>query len=160
VWLRRPEGLRNDWLLPIRVVAQGTESRLVLFEWWWRRRAGDRRGLRNHEEAGMMKFLVLYRSTMSNRDQMMKVSPEQRKPIMEAWASWAAKSGPALIDVGAPLGDSTHIRGAAGPGFLGGYSMVQAESSEAARRLFDGHPHLGAPGASIELIEVMSMPGR
>jgi len=140
-------------------VAQGTESRLLPEGWSWRRRGDHPRGLRNHKEAGMRKFLVLYRSTMSNREQMMKMPPEQRKPIMDAWASWATKSGPALIDVGAPLGDSTHIKGTAGPGFLGGYSMVQAESSEAAVRLFDGHPHFGAPGASIELLEVMSMPG-
>jgi hypothetical protein len=143
----------------MRVVAQRLESGLVPRECSWRSRVGERRSLRYRQEAGMKKFLVLYRSTMSNRDQMMKVPPEQRKPIMDAWASWAAKSGPALIDVGAPLGDSTHIKGTAGPGFLGGYSMVQAESSEAARRLFDGHPHFGAPGASIELLEVMSMPG-
>jgi len=107
----------------------------------------------------MRKFLVLYRSTVSNKEQMLKVPPEQRKPIMEAWATWARSTGAALVEMGAPLGDSTVIQGAAGQGHVGGYSLVQAESLEAARGLFDGHPHLGAPGASIELLEVMSMPG-
>jgi hypothetical protein len=107
----------------------------------------------------MAKFLVLYRSSMSNREQMMKVTPEQRKPIMDAWASWARKAGAALIDMGAPLGDVTRIQGTAGQGHIGGYSFVQAESLDAAKGLFVGHPHLGAPGASIELLELMSMPG-
>lgn len=107
----------------------------------------------------MKKFLILYRSTMSNKEQMMKVTPEQRKPIMDAWASWAKKAGTALVDMGAPVGDSTLIKGTAGQGHVGGYSIVQAESLDAAKRMFEGHPHFGAPGASIELLELMSMPG-
>jgi hypothetical protein len=34
----------------------------------------------------MKKFLVLYRSTMSAKEQMMKVDPEQAKASMDAWA--------------------------------------------------------------------------
>ena len=107
----------------------------------------------------MKRFLVLYRSTMSNREQMMKVPAEQRKPIMDAWANRARKAGAGLVDMGAPLGDSTIIEGAPGQGHIGGYSMVQADSLDAAKRMFEGHPHFGAPGASIEILEVMSMPG-
>lgn len=107
----------------------------------------------------MRKFLVLYRSTVSNKEQMTKVPPEQRKPIMDAWASWARSAGAALVEMGAPLGDSTVIRGTAGQGHIGGYSVVQAESIGLAQKMFEGHPHFGAPGASIELLEVMSMPG-
>ena len=31
---------------------------------------------------------------------------------------------------------------------------------DSASLLFDTHPHFGAPGASIELHEIMSMPGK
>ena len=107
----------------------------------------------------MKKFLVLYRSTMSNKEQMMSVAPEQRKAIMDAWAGWVRTAGTALVDMGAPFGDSSLIRATTGQDNIGGYSMIQAESLDAAKRMFEAHPHFGAPGASIELLELMSMPG-
>ncbi len=39
------------------------------------------------------------------------------------------------------------------------WRVVQAETSDAAKALFDGHPHLMMPGASIEILEVLAMPG-
>ena len=105
----------------------------------------------------MKKFLVLYRSTTSNKEQMTKATPEQMKAHMDAWMGWAKKSGTALVEMGAPLGDSTLIKGTAGQGHIGGYSIVQAESLDAAKKLFEGHPHFEAPSASIELLELTGM---
>ena len=109
----------------------------------------------------MKKFLVLYRSTLSNQEQMQSAKPEQAQAIMDAWTSWSKKHGAALVDIGAPLGDSAVLKGTPGQGHLGGYSIVQGESLDVAKRMFDGHPHFGAPGggASIEILELMSMPG-
>jgi hypothetical protein len=107
----------------------------------------------------MRKFLILYRSTASNNEQMKSAKPEQAKAIMDAWAAWAQKHGPALVDMGAPLGDSAVLKGTPGQSHVNGYSFVQCESLDAAKRMFDGHPHFGAPGASIEVLELMSMPG-
>ena len=43
---------------------------------------------------------------------------------------------------------------------IGGYSIVQAESHDAAAKLFGkDHPHLQMPGAWIEIVEIMPMPG-
>jgi hypothetical protein len=105
------------------------------------------------------KFLVLYRSTMSMKEQITKLTPEQRKASMDAWMGWAKKSGAALVDMGAPLGDSTLLKGTAGQGHIGCYSFVQAESLDTAKKLFDKHPHFEAPGGAIELLELLSMPG-
>jgi hypothetical protein len=107
----------------------------------------------------MKKFLVLYRSSVSAMDQMASATPEQRNAEMNKWMAWGAAAGPALVDWGAPLGDSAVLRGAKAPGFVGGYSIVQADSLDAAKRLLDEHPHFGAPGASIELLEILPMPG-
>ena len=42
---------------------------------------------------------------------------------------------------------------------IGGYSIVQADSHDAAAKVFGkDHPHLQIPGAWIEIIEVMPMP--
>jgi hypothetical protein len=43
---------------------------------------------------------------------------------------------------------------------VGGYSILQAESHDAAAKLFGkDHPHLQMPGAWIEIVEIMPMPG-
>jgi len=64
------------------------------------------------------------------------------------------------VELGAPLGESTVLRGAsAGPGYIGGFSIVQAESADAVKKVFDGHPHFEAAGNSIELLELLAMPG-
>jgi hypothetical protein len=110
-------------------------------------------------ETPMKKFLVLYRSTVSAKDQMMGMTSEQRNASMGEWMNWAKTTGSALADMGAPLGDSTVIKGTPGQGYIGGYSFLQADSLDAAKKLVDAHPHLQMPGASIELIEVMPMPG-
>ncbi len=107
----------------------------------------------------MKKFLVLYRSTMSLKGQMMKMTPAQMKASMDAWVGWAKKSGAALVDMGAPIGDSALLKGTAGQGHIGAYSIVQAESLDTAKRMFEAHPHFDAPGASIEILELLSKPG-
>jgi hypothetical protein len=106
----------------------------------------------------MKKFLVLYRSPVSTADMMSKMSPEQSKQGMDMWMKWAQRCGSALVDMGAPLGEVTSIRGSAS-GFLGGYSIIQGESKEAAKKLLDEHPHLQMPGASIDMVEMLKLPG-
>lgn len=107
----------------------------------------------------MKKFLVLYRSTISVKEQMAKARPEEGKAAMAAWEVWMKKAGSALLDVGAPLADSAVLKGKAGEGHINGYTIVQAASLDAARKLFEAHPHFETPGASIEILEQVSMPG-
>src|SRR5207253_9185894 len=42
---------------------------------------------------------------------------------------------------------------------VAGYSILQAESSKELALLLKDHPHCKAPGASIEVLEFLSMPG-
>ena len=109
----------------------------------------------------MTKFMVLYRSAMSAREQMAGASPEQAQAGMDAWMAWAAKAGDAIVDLGAPLAEAGHV----GPGSAGGdsdhisgFSILQAESADALTSVLDGHPHL-ATGGSIEALEFLSIPG-
>jgi hypothetical protein len=39
------------------------------------------------------------------------------------------------------------------------YSLVEAETHEAAAESFEGHPHLQIPQSSIEIMEVHALPG-
>jgi hypothetical protein len=108
----------------------------------------------------MRKYLVLYRAPISSQEQMAKASPDQKKAAMDAWMAWSARCGSAIIDMGAPLGETAYLRGSPGTGHIGGYSFLQAESLDAARKLMEGHPHLEMPGASIEILETIPMRGR
>lgn len=90
---------------------------------------------------------------------MAALTPESGKAEMDRWMAWGGRTGAALVDWGAPLGESAELGGKSAGAHLSGYSIVQAESMAAAKALMDGHPHYSAPGASIALVEIMPMPG-
>ena len=111
----------------------------------------------------MTKYLVIYGSPVSAREQMAKATPEQAKAGMDAWMAWAKKAGTALVDMGSPVGAAAK---AAQSGKLsdvkseiGGYSILQAESRDALAKLLAEHPHFHMPGATIEVHELLKLPG-
>jgi hypothetical protein len=106
----------------------------------------------------MKKYLVLYRSAISAAEQMAKTTPEQGKQMMEAWMGWAGRAGKAIVDMGSPTNSVAHVGGGATVGFIGGFSILQAESTDAVKKVLDGHPHLHM-GGSIEVLELMPIPG-
>lgn len=108
----------------------------------------------------MPKYLVLYRSSADAAEQMASGTPEQAQEGMAMWMKWFEKTGPALTDFGSPVGKAQTLPGSADTGLpIGGYSIVEAESPAAAKKLVDDHPHLHAPDAAIELLEFLPMPG-
>ena len=111
----------------------------------------------------MKKFLVLYKAPTSSFEQMSKATPEQQKAGMDAWMTWSKKAGPAIVDMGAPLGKSLRVTKTGSPSptknDLGGYSVLQAESKEALADSLKGHPHFMMPEGSIEIVEIMPIPG-
>jgi hypothetical protein len=109
----------------------------------------------------MKKFLALY---LGSPDAMKKWVPTdaQKKAGMEAWMKWATDNGRAIVDHGSPLGKTKRIdksgvsdtRNA-----VGAYTIVEAESHEAAAALFVNHPHFTIfPGESVEIMECLPMP--
>jgi hypothetical protein len=80
-----------------------------------------------------------------------------------AWVKWMGKHKKSLVDGGAPLGKTKRVdaKGASNTtNGVGGYSIVQAQSHDAAAKIFGkDHPHLKMmPGAWIEIVEIMPMP--
>lgn len=98
----------------------------------------------------MSKFLVLYRSSVSAREQMAGATPEQTQAGMEAWQAWAQNAGPAIVDLGAPL---------AGDGDITGFSILQADSRSALDDLLADHPHRQTSGSAIDVLEFLALPG-
>ena len=107
----------------------------------------------------MKKYLALYRSTVSAQEMMKAATEEQAKAGMNLWMAWMQDTRDFIVDIGSPLGESTVVGGSAGVGFIGGFTIVQADSLNAAKALFSDHPHFHVPGASVEILEFMNMPG-
>jgi hypothetical protein len=101
----------------------------------------------------MKKFMVLYMASSADFEKMMENStPEQQKKGMDAWMKWMGKHEKSLVDGGAPLGKTKRVdaKGASNTkNGVGGYSIVQAQSHDAAAKMFGkDHPHLKMmPGA-------------
>jgi hypothetical protein len=76
--------------------------------------------------------------------------------------AWGKKAASSIVDMGAPLGKTLKVTpSGASPttNDLGGYSVLQAESKEALAATLKGHPHFMMPESSIEIVELMPMPG-
>jgi hypothetical protein len=110
----------------------------------------------------MKKFLVLYKAPASSFEQMRKATPEQQKAGMDGWMAWSKTAAGSIVDMGGPLGKSLRVtKGGASPSpnDLGGFSIMQAESKEALAETMKGHHHFMMPDGSIEVVEVMPVPG-
>ena len=110
----------------------------------------------------MTKFLVLYISPISSAQMMAGATPEQAQAGMDAWMAWAQKNGDAVVDLGVPLGSSKRIVTglvSAGSTHVSGYSVIEAESLDAATAMLEDHPHLHTPGGAVEVLESLPMPG-
>ena len=109
----------------------------------------------------MTKYLLLYRSSVAPGDQMANASPEQAQAGMQAWMQWAANAGDSLVDLGSPLTSAANVGKSSPSGpYIGGFSIVQADSPDGITKLLEGHPHLMGPGDnSIEVLEFLPIPG-
>ena len=112
----------------------------------------------------MKKFMVLYMADAAEFEKMMKnATPEQQKKGMDGWMKWMNANTKSMVDAGAPLGKTKRVdsKGASNTkNGVGGYSIVQADSHDAAAKLFGkDHPHLQHAGAWVEIVEIMPMPG-
>jgi len=94
----------------------------------------------------MAKFLITY-SGGSGPESM---SEEQRAQVMQAWTDWYTGLGDAVVDFGNPTGASKVIvpGGVVSDGTPGitGYSLLNADSLDAATEACRQHPHLDAGG--------------
>jgi hypothetical protein len=96
--------------------------------------------------------------------QALDATERQRREAegMQAWKCWVEDNAQAIVDNGAPLGKTKRVtKDGIGDtrNNLAAYTVVQAESQEAAARLFEGHPHFTIfPGDGVEIMECLPMP--
>ena len=110
----------------------------------------------------MKKYLLLYLSPVSAEQQMQTASPEDMQKGMEPWVRWFDANKQAMVEMGTPTANEMNVTkaGSSRPTtFIGGYSIVQAEDMDAVKAILSDHPHYMMEGNSIEVLELMPMPG-
>jgi hypothetical protein len=110
----------------------------------------------------LKRFVVLYSSPVGAREQMANASSEEASTGMQAWMEWAQRAGDAIVDLGTPVEASSRVSAAgtsASDSQTSGYSLLQGDSNETIITLLRDHPHLKMPGASIDVLEALPVPG-
>jgi len=82
---------------------------------------------------------------------------------MAAWKAWIEKHHGAIVSMGGPLGNTKKVtqRGIDDTSNdMGAFTVVLADSHEAAAKLFEKHPHFSIfPGDRVEIMPVLPIPG-
>jgi hypothetical protein len=115
----------------------------------------------------MKKFLAVFIGTEASSAKWETLDEESRREREQAgksaWHAWVEKNKSHLVEGGSPLGVTKKV----GPSGISDFSnelcaftIIQAESHEAAARLFLEHPHFTIfPGDSVEIMECLPIPG-
>ncbi|HTV51052.1 MAG TPA: hypothetical protein VME21_07685 [Steroidobacteraceae bacterium] len=94
--------------------------------------------------------------------------PEQERKAREqegmaAWKAWVERHRDALVTMGGPLGKTKSVSAAGVADIsnqLSAFTLVRADSHEAAARMFENHPQFTIfPGDGIEVMPVLPVPG-
>lgn len=111
----------------------------------------------------MQKFLVLFLAPAAVMAEWMKLDPSVREAdeakMREDWNTWMAEHASFVKETTAA--GKTKLVTAAGvtdsKNDLMLYSIVEAESHDAAAAAYVGHPHFGIPEATIEVMAIRPM---
>jgi hypothetical protein len=107
----------------------------------------------------MSKYLYLYRGPATPLDEF---TPEQGAEQAAAWGEWMSRVGSALADVGSPFGERVAVADdgtTPATSDQNGYSIIEADSLDAAKTFADKHPFLseGKGRFAIEIFELVPM---
>jgi hypothetical protein len=109
----------------------------------------------------MEKFFALYLTPVGEMEKMMaNAKPADMQKGMAEWQKWMDSLGESMVEMGAPLGKTKRVTADGVSDVkneVGGYSIVQAASHEAAADLMKGSPHFHIPGAYIDVLKIVEM---
>ena len=114
----------------------------------------------------MQKFLVVYLAPYEGLQEWMQTDPGIREPeeakMQAQWNAWMKQHPEVEASQTAGIGKTKRITkegitDAHNNMML--YSVIEAESHDAAAELFKDNPHFGIPNASIEIMPINFLPG-
>ena len=114
----------------------------------------------------MKRFLAIYTGStaaMAKWNSMPEDELKERQATgVKEWHAWVERNTASIIDIGAPLGRTKSISSAGVTDVrnnMTAFTLVQADSHEAAAKLFENHPHFTIfPGDAIEVMECLPIP--
>jgi hypothetical protein len=116
----------------------------------------------------MKRFMAVFTGSPGAFDAYTKrfSTEEERKANdrkgMEGWMTWAQTHAKSIVAEGGPLGKTKRVTkdGIADVrNNLGAYTIVEAESQDAAAKMFIDHPHFSIfPGDGVEIMECLPIP--
>ncbi len=104
----------------------------------------------------MTNFLLIYTGGTIPESQ------EEGARVMAAWGTWYGRLGAAIVDGGNPLSGSKHVTAqGVGEGAVSvppptGYTIIAADSLDAAVALVENHPHVQY-GGQVSVFETFQM---
>lgn len=107
----------------------------------------------------MAKFMAIYTGQPGSG----RPDAETMEKGMQAWGAWMARHAGQIVDAGGPLGKTKRVS-ASGiadvSNNIAAYIVVEADSHEAAARLFENHPHFSIfPGDGVDVMPCLPIPG-
>jgi hypothetical protein len=109
----------------------------------------------------MAKFLAVYTGSAEAA-----APPPDEATIakgLAAWTDWMTKHAGRIVEAGGPLGSTKKVTRTGIADIrngMAGYVILEADSHEAAARMFEGHPHFAIfPGEGVEIMPVLPIPG-
>src|SRR5438477_6273582 len=86
----------------------------------------------------------------------------REKDGIAAWKAWVEKHQGSIAEMGGPLGKTKRVDPAGIADIsneMGAFTVVRAESHEAAAKMFENHPHFTIfPGERVEIMPVLPIP--
>lgn len=112
----------------------------------------------------MGKFLILYNSTAKASEVMANATPEDMKAGIDEWMKWKNDVSKTFkVDFGLPVQSVGMVSNDGTEGesssLVNGYSIVEGGSREELLEALKSHPQLKRPGSSIDVFEMLAMPG-
>lgn len=114
----------------------------------------------------MKRFLAVFTGSPDAMARWQTLSDAERRTRqadgVAAWKKWASDHSGSIVEIGGPLSRTKLVSNAGVTDIrnhLAAFTVVHAESQEAAARLFLGHPHFTIfPGEGVEVMEVLPVP--
>jgi hypothetical protein len=107
------------------------------------------------EEDSMTKYLFIYTGGKEDADK------KAAEKTMAAWIKWMADLGKAVVDMGAPTRPGKLVdRGGVkniGANAVMGYSVIQADSLDAAAKLAKDCPQITIAGGEVGIYQILPM---
>lgn len=112
----------------------------------------------------MSRFLIVFNAPMPMSEFMVQSTSEERQAGLEAWDKWRAEAEKSVIfEYGAVVQAVKRILKdelVESPNQASNYAFAEAASKEVVIKALQDHPHLQRNDATIDVLEVLPMPGQ